>query len=131
MHDSARTFKLLFVDDDPNTIRLLNAVFESDTRFEALSATTGDDAVRICRLEQPDLLVLDVGLPGSDGYRVCRLVKHDPTCGDVRVVFLSGLPPTGDLWWKLGADEFLAKPVHPEELVRTVERCLKMAPIAA
>jgi DNA-binding response OmpR family regulator len=122
------TARVLLVDDDPSILALLESTFGGDRRFEIYTALTGDQALHISREVQPHLVLLDVMLPGRDGYSACRLIKNDERCAGTQVVLLSALDQQaeGDTWKKVGADDFLIKPIRPSELLSAVERRLKM-----
>jgi CheY-like chemotaxis protein len=115
-------FKLLLVDDDPSTLKLLNTTFEPDNRLDGSVARDGDEAMRIYRTLHPDLVILDIALPGRNGYSVCRLIKHDPVNPGTAVVLLSGQPQQDarESAWKVGADGFVPKPFSPKDLLEVV-----------
>src|ERR1700728_3458009 len=101
--------RLLIVDDQPLNIRLLNQVFQADC--EVFVATSGEDARAFCRDQLPDLILLDVVMPGLDGYEVCRRLKRDPRTREVPVVFVTAQsdPAEEEDGLAAGAVAFIAK----------------------
>jgi diguanylate cyclase (GGDEF)-like protein len=104
---------ILIVDDDVANIEVLNAVLEDD--YEICFATSGEEAIRIAIAHLPDLILLDVLMPGIDGYEVCRRLKEDHLVADVPIIFVTGLDDQeaemrGLL---LGAIDYITKPISP------------------
>ena len=129
MHDERR---ILVVDDDAGTRALVRSVLERGS-FEVEEAETGPDAVAAGRRRRPDLVVLDVQLPGMSGYEIFRELR-DEHGEDLPVVFLSGertesLDRVAGL--VLGAEDYLVKPFDPGELLVRLRRLLDRAPRAA
>ena len=79
--------KLLIVDDQPLNIRLLHQIFHAD--HDVYLATSGADALTFCETKLPDLILLDVVMPGLDGYEVCRRLKRDPRTCEIPVIFVT------------------------------------------
>jgi CheY-like chemotaxis protein len=125
-------FKLLLVDDDAGTLSLLRSIFDADSRFEVTSCANGDEALKLCHTERPDVVLLDVMLPGQNGYAVCRLIKHDLNCRDTKVLFLSAANQhlVLESGRKVGADGFVAKPFTIDGLLQAVEEHLPRAAAA-
>jgi diguanylate cyclase (GGDEF)-like protein len=105
--------RLLLVDDQPINIQVLHALFADD--YQVFMATSGAQALKLCREQQPDLLLLDVQMPGMDGYEVCRRLKADPELRDLPVVFVTALSDAQAETWglELGAVDFISKPFNP------------------
>jgi diguanylate cyclase (GGDEF)-like protein len=101
--------RLLIVDDQPLNIRLLNQVFQADC--EVFVATSGEDALAFCQDELPDLILLDVVMPGLNGYEVCRRLKRDARTREIPVVFVTSQSDTAEEEDGLaaGAVDFIAK----------------------
>ncbi|PZU09931.1 MAG: diguanylate cyclase response regulator [Sphingobium sp.] len=104
---------ILIVDDEISNIEIMNAVLEDD--YEVCFATSGRQALDVARTAQPDLILLDVLMPGIDGFEVCRLLKADPLLVDIPVIFTTGLGDTEDEMrgLALGAIDYVTKPVQP------------------
>ncbi|MFB3737886.1 MAG: response regulator transcription factor [Candidatus Velamenicoccus archaeovorus] len=117
--------KILIVDDDPVIVRLLQINFRLEG-YEVDTASRGDQAVERARAGRPDLVILDVMMPGLDGWEVCRQLKELPEIRDVPVIFLSARAQDEDRrrGYALGVDEYVTKPFDPGHLVEIVRRTL-------
>jgi CheY-like chemotaxis protein len=115
-------YKLLLVDDDLSTLKLLNTTFQPDDRLDISVARDGNEAMRNYRSFDPDLVILDIALPGRNGYSVCRLIKHDPVNPGTAVVLLSGQPQQDarESARKVGADGLVPTPFSPSDLLEVV-----------
>ncbi|SER33604.1 diguanylate cyclase [Sphingobium sp. YR768] len=104
---------ILIVDDEISNIEIMNAVLEDD--YEVCFATSGQQALDAARTAQPDLILLDVLMPGIDGFEVCRRIKADPLMVDIPVIFTTGLGDTEDEMrgLSLGAIDYVTKPIQP------------------
>jgi diguanylate cyclase (GGDEF)-like protein len=104
---------ILIVDDDVANIEVLNAVLEDD--YEVCFATSGEDAIKIALELLPDLILLDVLMPGIDGYEVCRRLKADNLVADVPIIFVTGLDDQEAeiRGLALGAIDYVTKPISP------------------
>jgi response regulator RpfG family c-di-GMP phosphodiesterase len=114
--------RLLLVDDDPGLRALVRTTCEVFD-FEVDEADSASGAVERIALRKPDVLVLDVSMPGMTGLELCRALKDDPATSDVAIVLLSGSEAgTRAEADKAGADALLRKPFSPLELLSVVER---------
>jgi CheY-like chemotaxis protein len=115
--------RVLVVDDDPVIVELLVLNLELEGH-EAITAKDGHEALAIARGAGPDLLLLDVMMPGLDGFGVCRELRKDPSTADLPVVLLSARAQESDLvrGTAAGADAYVTKPFDPFDLVRLLER---------
>jgi DNA-binding NarL/FixJ family response regulator len=118
---------ILVVDDDPE-LRMLIATVFADAHARALEAESGEEALAIAADARPDLVVLDVHLPGMSGYEVCRTLKQ--RFGDcLPIILLSGerMEPFDRVaGLLLGADDYLVKPCAPDELVARARRLIRV-----
>ena len=117
--------KILAVDDVPQNLRLLEAVL-TPQGYTVVTAATGEDALLKVLTEKPDLLLLDIMLPGIDGYEVCRRVR---AAGETPVLMLTARDEVEDRVRGLdeGADDYLVKPFALEELLARVRVLLRRA----
>jgi DNA-binding response OmpR family regulator len=115
--------RILIVDDHPSMRRALRLVLEPD--YDVAEAADGANAVEMVRAEPPDLVLLDLNLPGVSGSEVLATLKGDATTVGVPVIVVTA---TGEeereRVTKLGADDYVTKPFSPLALLRTVERVL-------
>lgn len=119
------TKKILIADDDDNIRELVRVSLETGG-YELHEATDGVQALDMALKLQPDLIVLDIMMPGKVGYEVCAEVKKNPETRHTRIILLSarGKPISLQTGQALGADAYLSKPFNPEELERTVKKLL-------
>jgi DNA-binding response OmpR family regulator len=114
---------ILIIDDDEKLNRLLTG-FLGDFGFTVLSATHPDKGMRLIKQKSPDLVILDVMLPGMNGFEVCRLIRQD--CA-TPIIMLTARGEVTDriVGLELGADDYLPKPFEPRELVARVQSVLR------
>ena len=114
---------ILLVDDDPNIRRLVQLYLEKEG-FRVACADRGDDALNIFRKEPPDLMLLDVMLPGMDGWSVLKSVRKTSA---IPIIMLTAKDETFDkvLGLELGADDYITKPFESKELVARVKAVLR------
>ena len=114
---------ILVVDDAPNIVELVRMYLEG-AGFATLVATDGPSAVELHRKHRPDLVILDVMLPGMDGFEVCRAIRRE---ADTPVVMLTARTDDIDaiVGLELGADDYVTKPFNPRALVARVKAILR------
>ncbi|MGA0541317.1 GGDEF domain-containing response regulator [Neotabrizicola sp. VNH66] len=107
---------ILIVDDEISNIEIMNAILEDD--YEVCFATSGHQALETARNALPDLILLDILMPGMDGYELCGHLKREAMLADVPVIFTTGLGDTEDevRGLSLGAIDYVTKPVQPVAL---------------
>lgn len=111
-----RRFKVLIVDDEQINIQVLTAAFRDD--YELLVARNGDEAVIMTAEQRPDLVLLDVMMPGMNGFEVCRILKSNPELAEIPVIFLTAMDSseaqiTG---LGLGGVDYITKPIIFDQL---------------
>ena len=111
--------KILLVDDDPNIRRLVELYLKKEG-FEVVTAARGDEAVHAYKSANPNLILLDIMLPGMDGWQVCREIRKE---SNVPIIMLTAKDETFDkvLGLELGADDYVAKPFDMKELVARIK----------
>jgi DNA-binding response OmpR family regulator len=115
--------RILAVDDDPTILRLLQVNLEMEGH-EVLTAGDGHEALARLREAAPEVVLLDVMMPGLDGWQVCEQVRADASIANTPIVFLSARAQESDLarGVEVGADAYVTKPFDPLALVELVER---------
>jgi DNA-binding response OmpR family regulator len=115
----AKQFRVLIVDDEPRILQFLNMRLKA-SGYEVLTAASGLEALEQLQAQKPDLLVLDVVMPGMDGFETLKQVR---ALSSVPVIILSAKEASADKVrvLELGADDYLAKPFSPDELVARIE----------
>src|SRR6266702_5953197 len=116
---------ILVVDDEPRIVQIVRDYLQHGG-FAVLVASDGPTALRTARTGRPDLVVLDLSLPGQDGLDVARALRRD---GDVPIIMLTARSEESDklVGLELGADDYLTKPFSPKELVARVRAVLRRA----
>ncbi len=115
--------KILIVDDDTNICELLRLYIEKEG-FEAAIATDGETALKMFDASEPDLVLLDIMLPGLDGWQVCREIRKKSTCP---IIMLTAKGEVFDkvLGLDLGADDYIVKPFETKEVVARINAVLR------
>ncbi len=114
---------ILVVDDEPKIVRQARDYLER-SGFRVLTAADGQTALSVARRQRPDLIVLDLNLPGMDGLDVCRVLRRE---SDVPIIMLTARVHETDrlVGLELGADDYISKPFSPRELVARVRAVLR------
>lgn len=117
------TVKILVVDDEAEIVRVLRGYLEQ-AGYQVLTAYDGNEALRRARQEAPNLIILDLMLPGMDGIDVCRRVRES---SDVPIIMITARVEETDrvLGLELGADDYVTKPFSPREVVARVRAVLR------
>jgi DNA-binding response OmpR family regulator len=117
--------RILIVDDDAFIRRPLEFILREEG-FAPVTAVNGEDGLAKLEGELPDLIVLDVMMPGMDGFTVCRRVRTDPRFASIPVILLTakGQESDRERGFAAGATEFMSKPYSPSELLRRVREIL-------
>ena len=118
-------WKVLVVDDDAFIRRPLEFILREEG-FHPDTAVDGEDCLRKVTANRPDLIILDVMMPGRDGFDVCRVLKGDPRHAEIPIILLSARGQEQDRrrGLSLGAADFMTKPYSPTELIRKVRELI-------
>ncbi len=123
--------RILVIEDDPAGLRLVGYTLKKQG-YEVVTASNGLEGLKKAREEGPDLVILDLMLPGVDGFEICHRLRTEPQTARLPILVLSG--KTGDAdratALKVGANAYLVKPASPSEVIKQVESLLarKAAP---
>ena len=114
------------VDDSPTVIAAFTKVL-SQAGFKVITAMNGEDGVAMARAERPDLILMDVVMPGINGYQATRQLRHDPATADTPILIVSGAQQgTEEVWGrKAGANGFIAKPIDRGAFFARIFDCLQ------
>lgn len=119
--------KILIVDDEEEIREIVKKKLEQK-QFEALTASGGEEALSICKARKPDLVLLDIAMPGLDGYQTCEKLKQDKDTRDIPVLFLTAkdLEPGSivERYRGLGAVGYLPKPSTFDELLGKINEII-------
>jgi DNA-binding response OmpR family regulator len=117
--------RVLWADDDP-MIRSVMATNLEAEGFDVQTVADGDEAYEAAVLSCPDIVVLDIMMPGRDGYAVLRDLRLNPSTAAVPVVLLSAKATDAEVWegWKAGADYYMTKPFDPTELTSFIDHLM-------
>jgi C4-dicarboxylate-specific signal transduction histidine kinase len=118
--------KVLIVDDDTRNQRIITEILEDAVDFRL--ASTGEDAIAAVEEYCPDLVLLDIMLPGIDGYEVCRRIRSNPKLSFTKVILVSGKARVEERLkgYAIGADDYMTKPAVPEELLAKAKVFLRL-----
>jgi PAS domain S-box-containing protein len=122
------SIKILVVDDDPNLQKATCRVLDR-AGYETLPATTGQEALELTRTKHPDLLLLDVTMPGMDGFEVCRRIKSDPDLSETYILLFSGNRTDSESQadgLDSGADGYISRPIPNRELLSRIKAVLRL-----
>lgn len=119
--------RILIIEDDPLVVKVLKRILTPERGYEARVLADPAGAVADAAARPPDLVLLDILLPGADGRQILEALRRDPATAAVPVIVMSGLGSESDrvLGLKLGADDYLPKPFNPRELVARIHAVLR------
>jgi len=117
---------VMIVDDNPTNIELLSESIGDD--YELVFATSAAEALELIRVDKPDLLLLDVMMPGMDGYQLCTVLKNDPATRDIPIIFVTAMCQEQDeiRGLELGAIDYVTKPISPHIVRARVRNHLEL-----
>ncbi len=118
--------KMLLIEDNEQNRYLATFLLEQ-SGYEVVPAVSGPVGIELAGRVQPDLIVLDIQLPGMDGYAVARAMKSDPQLRSIPIVAVTSYAMVGDREQAMGAgcDGYIEKPINPETFVSEIERFLR------
>ena len=118
--------EILIVDDEPNVVVPIQFLMEQQG-YRVMTAERGEDALDLIYQYKPDLVLLDIMLPGIDGYEVCEIIRLNPNYRNVKIIFLTAKGREVEIakGLALGADAYITKPYSNAELVAAVKGLLE------
>lgn len=120
--------RILIIEDEKDIVRMLEYNLKKEG-FETLSARNGEDGFAIARKENPDLILLDLMLPGMDGLETCKAVKNEAKTALIPIIMVTAKAQESDkiVGLELGADDYMTKPFSPRELIARIKAVLRRA----
>ena len=118
--------RVLIVDDSPTELLRLRQHLESEG-YQITEATSGDDAIAKAKAQKPDIIVMDVVMPGMNGFQATRTLTRDPATKDVPIIVCSSKSQDTDKLWakRQGATDYIVKPFKPADLSARLRAALK------
>ena len=122
-------YNILIIDDDPATTRLLEVLLTREG-YNIQTENLGDNALQATKLFLPNLVILDLMMPGADGLDVCRDMKKDPDLGQIPVIMFTSADKEEirDKARDAGVNEYISKPIHPNDLKQKIREWLEKSP---
>jgi len=113
--------KILIADDEPDILEIIQYNLQHEG-YDVVTAKNGNEAIDLAKKYQPDLIILDIMMPGKNGIEVCNILRLQPAFNDTLIIFLTALSDEGTevKGLETGADDFLTKPISPKILVSKV-----------
>ena len=113
--------KILIADDEPDILEIIQFNLQQEG-YEVITAKNGNEAIEAAQKHQPDLIILDIMMPGKNGIEVCNILRMQPMFNETLIVFLSALSDEGTeiRGLETGADDYLTKPISPKVLLSKV-----------
>ena len=122
-----QSYNILIVDDTPVNLEVIIDFLES-YGFGIRMARSGESALKRVEYDRPDIILLDVLMPGMDGFETCRRLKAEPATEDIPIIFMTSLTGTEDKvkGFEVGAVDYVTKPLHQEEVLARIKTHLRM-----
>jgi len=117
--------RILIVDDSPTEIHVLKTMLEKNG-FETISATSGEEGIEIAKKEHPDLILMDIVMPGLNGFQATRQLTRDDATSSIPVIIVTTKDQETDRVWGLrqGAKDYVTKPAQEAELMDKIQTVL-------
>lgn len=117
--------RVLIVDDSPTEVYILKNMLEKNG-FQALTANSGEEGVQKAREEKPDLILMDVVMPGLNGFQATRQISRDPETSAIPIIIVTTKDQETDKVWGLrqGARDYVTKPANERELIEKIKTAL-------
>lgn len=121
MNHETKTRTILIADDEPDILEILNFNLQSEG-YQVINVLDGNEAVRLAKMYNPDLIILDVMMPGKTGFEVCKILRSDKEFENTIIIFLTALndESTEIKGLETGGDDYISKPISPKVLISRV-----------
>jgi two-component system, cell cycle response regulator DivK len=126
------SYRVLVIEDHEDNRRIVRDLLTRAGNYELLEATTGEEGVVVAERERPDLILMDVQLPGLDGYEATRRIKANPQLARIPIIVVTSYALSGDeaTAQAAGCDDYVAKPFSPRALLAKIVKFLPREPSA-
>ena len=117
--------KVLVVDDEADFLKILKINLEETNNYDVLTLSSANDIISQVHLFKPNIILLDILMPGFDGIETCEMLNKDPMGEHIPVIILSALDKDTDKLktFKVGVTDYLVKPIKKEDLISKIEKC--------
>ena len=117
--------RMLIVDDSPTIVALLRKILQQNG-YQTLEAGDAEKGIEVARAERPDMIFLDIVLPGMNGFAALRQLRRDPVTREIPIIMISGNEQATEQFYaqRIGADDFMKKPFSRSEVFARIERLL-------
>ena len=115
--------KILAIDDEPTNLDIVREIFDNKSRYHLITAESGEAALKKIKSFSPDIILLDIMMPGVDGYEVCKIIRKHITDSQVKIIMVSGKAQVEERLegYEAGADDYFTKPFAEDELKAKVD----------
>ncbi len=126
--EDGRKKRVLIVDDEPHIVNLVKLSLNNES-YEVNGAYSAREAIRLMNSKSPDIVIVDIMMPGVNGYELCQAIRQNPKTKDVPIIILSAKSQMNDKLHAIdvGADDYITKPFDPMELERRIRLNLGVA----
>ena len=116
--------KVLVVDDEVDLLKIIKLNLEETDNYEVLALSSANDIISQVHIFKPDIILLDILMPGIDGIETCEILNKDPVGEHIPIIILSALDKEADKLktFKVGVMDYLVKPIKKEDLISTIEK---------
>ena len=126
-HESRPNHTLLYVEDNPANMRLVEQIIVRRPDISLLTAVNGDSGIEIARASLPDLILMDINLPGINGYEALKILRSDPVTAHIPVIAISAnaMPLDIERGLKAGFFRYITKPIKVDEFMEALDMALE------
>ena len=117
--------KILLIDDDPQALEIAEARLKANG-YKFMGVLDGVEGINLIRKEKPDIILLDIAMPGIDGFSLCKIIKGDKNIKKIPVIFFTARELVNDVekGFEVGADDYVLKPVDWDRLMEKIKRLM-------
>lgn len=118
--------KILIIEDDSDIVEMITYNLEKEG-FKVVFSSNGEDALELLKIEHPNLVLLDLMLPGLDGFEVCSAIRNNDETSHIPIIMLTAKSQEADkiVGFEIGADDYVTKPFSPKELIARIRAVLR------